>query len=267
MIHSFIHSYIEQCLVSVSTLDSGWLLQLNWNLCSTTMNARCYEVPENIIIIFIMCQVCCRHRDHVLSILCVISSPWWAHCWYILFSLFRLYILCVIFLCFWYHKSFHSIFAFLVHQLCSYAPKIILVLYWWFWVGIFCIRLFPLLLLLTSFQCIFSLFFWCTTFLLLQVFFLDLFLVSSKHIHVKGYVGFQSVDFSVNSINTFLLVMMDFILVNVSLDKAISLEESKNIRKDIILQKVMLYMVHLTGEKELWSIINWLFHFECLMIF
>ena len=32
-------------------------------------------------------------------------------------------ILCVVLLCFWYHKSFHSIFVFLVHQLCLYAQK------------------------------------------------------------------------------------------------------------------------------------------------
>ena len=39
-------------------------------------------------------------------------------------KLFRLCILWVVFLCFWYHKSFHSIFVFLVHQLCLYAKKI-----------------------------------------------------------------------------------------------------------------------------------------------
>ena len=32
-------------------------------------------------------------------------------------------ILCVVFLCFWYHKSFHSIFVFVAHQLCLYAKK------------------------------------------------------------------------------------------------------------------------------------------------
>ena len=40
-------------------------------------------------------------------------------------KLFRLPLfLCFAFLCFWYQKSFHSIFAFLVHQLCLYARKI-----------------------------------------------------------------------------------------------------------------------------------------------
>ena len=62
-------------------------------------------------------------------------------------------------------KSFHSIFAFLVHQLWLNAKKIEVVLFWWFWVGIFCVRSFPLLLSFSSFQSmIFSLFFWCTTF-------------------------------------------------------------------------------------------------------
>ena len=51
-------------------------------------------------------------------------------------------------LCFWYH----SIFAFLFHLLSLYAPKIVVVFFWWFWAGIFCIRPFPLLLGLTSFQ-------------------------------------------------------------------------------------------------------------------
>ena len=40
-------------------------------------------------------------------------------------KLFRLCILCVVFICFRYHKSFHSIFVFLVHQFCLYAPKIV----------------------------------------------------------------------------------------------------------------------------------------------
>ena len=52
--------------------------------------------------------------DHGLPILCRQFS-WWAHCREIL-SLLRscsdsLCILCVVFFCFWYHKSFHSIFA------------------------------------------------------------------------------------------------------------------------------------------------------------
>ena len=53
-----------------------------------------------------------------------------------------------------------------------------------FWVGIFCIQPFPLLLRLTSFQSmVFSFFFWCIPFLLLQVFFLGLLSMSSIHIH------------------------------------------------------------------------------------
>ena len=94
----------------------------------------------------------------------------------------------------------HSIFAFLVHQLSLYAQKIVVALFWWFWVGMFCIRPFPLLLRLTSFQSmIFSIFFWCT-FLLLQVFFLGLLSVSSIHFHTEGWtICFQSVDFDVNS--------------------------------------------------------------------
>ena len=67
-------------------------------------------------------------------------------------------------------------------------PKIIVVFFWWFWVRIFCIQQFPLLLCLTSFQSmIFSLFLWCTTFLLLQVFFLGFLSVSSIHIHAEGW--------------------------------------------------------------------------------
>ena len=43
--------------------------------------------------------------------------------------------------------------------------KIEVVFFWWFWVGIFCVRSFPLLLSFSSFQSmIFSLFLWCTTF-------------------------------------------------------------------------------------------------------
>ena len=43
--------------------------------------------------------------------------------------------------------------------------KIEVVFFWWFWVGIFCDRSFPLLLSFSSFKSmIFSLFFWCTTF-------------------------------------------------------------------------------------------------------
>ena len=71
-----------------------------------------------------------------------------------------------------------------------------------FWEGIFCIRPFPLLFRLTYFQSmIFSLFFWCTTFLLLNVFFRGLLSVSSFHIHAKGWTmcSLQSVDFGVNS--------------------------------------------------------------------
>ena len=107
---------------------------------------------------------------------------------------------CFAFLCFWYHKSFHSIFAFLVHQLCWYAH--IVVFFWWFWVGVFCIQPFTLLLRLTSFRSmIFSLFFWSTTFLLLQVFSIGLLSVSSIHIHAEGWTieGFQRADFGVNS--------------------------------------------------------------------
>ena len=104
-------------------------------------------------------------------------------------ELFRLSVYFVrVFLCFWYHKSFHSVFAFLVHQLSLYAPKIVVVLFWWFWEGIFFIRPFPVLLHLTSFQSmVFSLFFWCTTFLLHQFFFLVLLTVSNIHIPAEGW--------------------------------------------------------------------------------
>ena len=42
------------------------------------------------------------------------------------------------------------------------ASKIEVVFFWWFWVGIFCIRSFQLLLSFSSFQSI--IFFWCTIF-------------------------------------------------------------------------------------------------------
>ena len=43
--------------------------------------------------------------------------------------------------------------------------KIEVVFFWWFWVGIFCVRSFPLLFSFSSFQSmLFSLFFCCTTF-------------------------------------------------------------------------------------------------------
>ena len=55
----------------------------------------------------------------------------------------------------------YSIFACLVHQLSLYAQKLKLSFSWLFWVGIFCIRSFPLLLRFCSFQSmIFSFFFW-----------------------------------------------------------------------------------------------------------
>ena len=79
-----------------------------------------------IIIIIVMCQVCCRHRRSRHSNPLCRQFSWQAHCWEILFLLRSysdcLYILCVVFLCFWYHRSFHSIFAFLllVHQLSLY---------------------------------------------------------------------------------------------------------------------------------------------------
>ena len=97
-----------------------------------------------------MCQVCCRHRLSWPSNPLCCQFSWWAHCREILFLLQSysdcLCVLCVVFLCFCYHKSFHSIFAFLGHQLCLYAPKIVVVYFWWFWVGIFCMRPFPVLL-------------------------------------------------------------------------------------------------------------------------
>ena len=68
------------------------------------------------------------------------------------------------------------------------CPKNCSYLFLMFWVGIFCIQPFPLLLHLTSFRfMIFSFFFWCTTFLLLQVFFLGLLSMSSIHIHTEGW--------------------------------------------------------------------------------
>ena len=74
-----------------------------------------------------MCQVCCRHQWSLSSnpLSCQFSR--WAHCWEILFWLWSysncLCILCIVSLCFWYHKSFNSIFAFLFHPLSLYAPK------------------------------------------------------------------------------------------------------------------------------------------------
>ena len=77
------------------------------------------------LIIIIMCQVCCRHRWSWPSNPLCRQFSWWAHCWEILFLL-RNYsdcvcILCVVFVCLWYHKSFHSIFVFLLHQLYLYV--------------------------------------------------------------------------------------------------------------------------------------------------
>ena len=97
--------------------------------------------------VIIMCQVCCRHRRSWPSNPLFRQFSWWAHCWAILSFLQGhsdcLCILCAVFLCF-DDKCFHSKFAFLVHQLCLYAPKIVVVFFWWFWVGISCIRPFPL---------------------------------------------------------------------------------------------------------------------------
>ena len=74
-----------------------------------------------------MCQVCCRHRQSWPSNPLRHQFSWWAHCWEILFLLCNysdcLCILCVVFLYFWYHTFFHSIFASLVHQLCLLCPK------------------------------------------------------------------------------------------------------------------------------------------------
>ena len=64
------------------------------------------------------------------------------------------------------------------------CQKIVVVFFGWFWVGIFCIRPFPLLLRLTSFQSMMLwLFFWCTSYLLLQVLSLGLWSLSSIHTH------------------------------------------------------------------------------------
>ena len=100
-------------------------------------------------------------------------------------------------LCFWYHKSFHSTFAFLVHQLCLYAQKIVVVFFWWFWVGIFWIRPFPFLL--HDILIILLMYFMSAASSLLSRSF-----VSVQHSYIwrrmnHNYVGFQSVDFGVNS--------------------------------------------------------------------
>ena len=50
-----------------------------------------------------------------------------------------------------YHKSFYSIFAFLFRPLCSDPPKIVVIFFWWFRVGIFCTRPFLFIPGLTSF--------------------------------------------------------------------------------------------------------------------
>ena len=58
-----------------------------------------------------MCQVCCWYPPSWPSNPLCSQLSWWAHCWEILFSLQSysdyLCILCVVFLYFWYHKSFH----------------------------------------------------------------------------------------------------------------------------------------------------------------
>ena len=43
-----------------------------------------------------------------------------------------LFILFVDIICFWNHKSFHSIFAYLVYQLCLHVQKVVVVFFWWF---------------------------------------------------------------------------------------------------------------------------------------
>ena len=140
-----------------------------------------------------MCQVCCRHRRSWLSNPLCRQFYWWAHCWEILF-LFRNYldclcILCVVFICFWYHKSFHSILVFS-------SPAALFI----------CTK---------SWSCLFSdgfekksfisshfhyFFYWllfspwyshysCNVpdFMLLQVFFLGLLSMFSIHIHTEGW--------------------------------------------------------------------------------
>ena len=84
-----------------------------------------WSCPSNYSIIIIMGQVCCRHLWSCPSNRLCRQFSWWAHCWGILFLLRNysdcLCILSVVFLCFWYHKSFHSVFAFLAHQLYLYV--------------------------------------------------------------------------------------------------------------------------------------------------
>ena len=154
-----------------------------------------------------MCQVCFRDwLSWPFNPLCRQFS-WWAHCSGIL-SWLKSYsdclcILHLVFLCFWYHKSLHSIFAFLVHQLYSYAQKIVVFFFsdgfeWgsfvyghfhFFFVWLFSAHDILIILLICHISAPSSL--------------LSRSFVSVQHSHPRRtmdhYVGFQSVDFCVNS--------------------------------------------------------------------
>ena len=83
-----------------------------------------------IIIIIIMCQVCCTHRQSWPSNPLIVSSPdelivILLDDSFLVTKFVRLCVLCVGFLCFWYNKSFHPTFAFLVHQLFLHAQNIV----------------------------------------------------------------------------------------------------------------------------------------------
>ena len=89
---------------------------------------QCTSSFINILHIIIMCQFCCRHWRSWPSIPLCHQFFWWAHCWGILSSLLSYSdcqcILCIVFHWFWYHKSFHTMFAFLIHHISFvYMPK------------------------------------------------------------------------------------------------------------------------------------------------
>ena len=110
-------------------------------------------------------------------------------------------ILCVVSLCFWYHKSFHKIFAFLFDLLCLYAKK-----------NCSCLLMMVLrkYLLYPAFP-ITSWFDFIHDILIIHLMYhiyaasslLSRSLVSVQHSHPcrrvdHNYVGFQSVDFGIN---------------------------------------------------------------------
>ena len=111
--------------------------------------------------------------------------------------------------CFWYHISFHSIFAFLFHPLCLYAPKN-------------CSCLFLLVLCRDLLYPAISVTSWFDFFLVHDI----LIILLMYHISAASSLlsrSFVSVQHShpCRKMDHIFLFEMDFILVNVSVDKAI----------------------------------------------